>query len=99
MLEVIEEENVIEEIIFPQDGLNKKGNRIFENKQEENKQARKSSVRGGRPVWFRRTPMLEVIEEENVIEEIIFPQDGLNKKGNRIFENKQEENKQARKSS
>ena len=45
------------------------------------------------PVWFRRTPILEVIEEENEIEEIIFPQDGLNKKGSKIFENKQEENK------
>ena len=34
---MIEEENEIEEIIFPQDGLNKKGSKIFENKQEENK--------------------------------------------------------------
>ena len=36
--------------------------------------------------------MLEVIEEESEIEEITFPQDGLNKKGNTRFEKKQEEN-------
>ena len=44
------------------------------------------------PVWFRRRLILEVIEEESEIEEITFPQDGLNKRGNKRFEKKQEEN-------